>query len=91
VAIGPEDVRHIAQLARLELPEDRLSEVAAELSTILAHMAAIADFQATSSTRDDGPASCRRPDVAAQGHTDHLVQAPTDGAEVLVPPVKDAS
>jgi len=91
VAVGPETVRHIAQLARLELPEDRLAEVAVELSAILAHMDAIASFQLGAAARDDGPRPQRRPDTPVDFSDSSLVQAPTEGTEVLVPQVKDAS
>jgi aspartyl-tRNA(Asn)/glutamyl-tRNA(Gln) amidotransferase subunit C len=38
VAVTPDDVRHVAFLARLELPDDRLQPLVAELNGILAHM-----------------------------------------------------
>jgi aspartyl-tRNA(Asn)/glutamyl-tRNA(Gln) amidotransferase subunit C len=40
MAIRPEEVRRIAELARLDLPEERLAAVAAQLSRVL-------DFVAT--------------------------------------------
>lgn len=38
MAVMPEEVRHIASLARLGLPDERLRSIAAELTTILGHM-----------------------------------------------------
>ena len=45
MAIRPEEVRRIAELARLALPEERLEAVAAQLSRVL-------DFVATLETLD---------------------------------------
>jgi aspartyl-tRNA(Asn)/glutamyl-tRNA(Gln) amidotransferase subunit C len=42
MAIGPEDVRHVAALARLSVPESRLPELVAQLNGILVHMDALA-------------------------------------------------
>jgi aspartyl-tRNA(Asn)/glutamyl-tRNA(Gln) amidotransferase subunit C len=42
VAIGPDDVRHVAALARLSVPESRLPELVAQLNGILVHMDALA-------------------------------------------------
>ncbi len=41
MAVSTDDVRHIAALARLGLPEARLGEIARDLSTILSHMEAL--------------------------------------------------
>ena len=41
MAIGPEDVRHVAALARLDVPENRLPELVAQLNGILSHMDAL--------------------------------------------------
>ena len=38
MAVTLDDVRHIAALARLGLPEPRVAAIANELNTILAHM-----------------------------------------------------
>lgn len=40
--IGPDDVRHVAALARLSVPESQLPELVAQLNGILAHMDALA-------------------------------------------------
>jgi aspartyl-tRNA(Asn)/glutamyl-tRNA(Gln) amidotransferase subunit C len=42
VAIGPDDVRHVAALARLSVPENQLPELVAQLNGILVHMDALA-------------------------------------------------
>ena len=39
--IGPEDVRHVAALARLAVPESRVPELVAQLNGILSHMDAL--------------------------------------------------
>lgn len=41
MSVTPDDVRHIAALARLAIPSDRLPSLAAELSGILGHMDAL--------------------------------------------------
>ena len=47
MAIGPDDVRHIAALARLSVPESRLPELVAQLNGILSHMDALAKVKTT--------------------------------------------
>jgi aspartyl-tRNA(Asn)/glutamyl-tRNA(Gln) amidotransferase subunit C len=42
MAIGPDDVRHIAALARLAVPESRIPELVSQLNDILSHMDALA-------------------------------------------------
>ena len=39
--IGPDDVRHIAALARLAVPESRIPELVSQLNGILSHMDAL--------------------------------------------------
>jgi aspartyl/glutamyl-tRNA(Asn/Gln) amidotransferase C subunit len=90
-AVDPQTVRHIAQLAQLDLPEERLQQTADELSEILAHMATISEFAVSQEARDSGAKPRRRSDEPVQGPNTHLVQAPTVGTEVAVPQVKDAS
>ncbi len=41
MAIPPEEVRRVAALARLEIPEDRLDRVARELSAVLEYAAVL--------------------------------------------------
>lgn len=38
MSVTPEDVRHVARLARLGVPEERMPALVAELNGILAHM-----------------------------------------------------
>jgi len=91
--VGPKTVRHIAQLARLDLPEDRLAAMADDLSAILAHMESISDFTVDPAARDAGPPTHGRSDeiTLPTGEGAHLIQSPTDAGEVMVPQVKDAS
>lgn len=42
MAIGPDDVRHVAALARLAVPESQLRELVSQLNGILSHMDALA-------------------------------------------------
>ena len=42
MAIGPDDVRHVAALARLSVPESQLAALVAQLNGILVHMDALA-------------------------------------------------
>jgi Asp-tRNA(Asn)/Glu-tRNA(Gln) amidotransferase C subunit len=90
-AVDTQTVRHIAQLAQLDLPEERLQQTADELSDILAHMATISDFVVSDEARDSGAEPRRRSDETVLGPVTHLVQGPTVGTEVAVPQVKDAS
>lgn len=41
MAVTPDDVRHVAQLARLGLPDDQLARYVDQLNGILAHMDAL--------------------------------------------------
>jgi len=47
VAIGPDDVRHVAALARLAVPESQLRELVLQLNGILSHMDALAKVKTT--------------------------------------------
>lgn len=47
MAIGPDDVRHVAALARLSVPESQLPELVAQLNGILVHMDALALVKTT--------------------------------------------
>jgi aspartyl-tRNA(Asn)/glutamyl-tRNA(Gln) amidotransferase subunit C len=42
MAVTREDVRHIAALARLAMPDDRAEQITAQLNTILGHMDVLA-------------------------------------------------
>jgi aspartyl-tRNA(Asn)/glutamyl-tRNA(Gln) amidotransferase subunit C len=47
MSVSPEEVRRIAALARLELAEPEVSEMSRQLSSILDHMAALGQVDAT--------------------------------------------
>ena len=47
MAIGPNDVRHVAALARLAVPESQLPELVRQLNGILSHMDALAQVTTT--------------------------------------------
>jgi aspartyl-tRNA(Asn)/glutamyl-tRNA(Gln) amidotransferase subunit C len=42
--IDPDEVRHVARLARLELSDDEVERMAAELDSVLGHIARIAEL-----------------------------------------------
>jgi aspartyl-tRNA(Asn)/glutamyl-tRNA(Gln) amidotransferase subunit C len=47
MAVTLEDVRHIASLARLAVPDERAQTLVAELNTILAHMDVLSSVDTT--------------------------------------------
>jgi aspartyl-tRNA(Asn)/glutamyl-tRNA(Gln) amidotransferase subunit C len=47
MAIGPDDVRHVAALARLAVPESQLPELVTQLNGILSHMDALGQVKTT--------------------------------------------
>ncbi len=70
MAVTPDDVRHVAGLARLALPEDRLARYVDELNGILAHMEALQAIP-TADVRAEGNASAR-PGIAMRTRIDEL-------------------
>lgn len=52
MAVTHDDVRRIAELARIAVPDQRLDELARELSSILAHMDALAQVTDASAHAD---------------------------------------
>ncbi|MFT5431484.1 MAG: aspartyl-tRNA(Asn)/glutamyl-tRNA(Gln) amidotransferase subunit C [Myxococcota bacterium] len=92
-ALSPDDVRAIARLARLELPEESLRSVAAELSSILGYVATLNELDlegvpAFTHAFDSG--TPLRADVLRPGlsHADALSQAPQrSGTAFVVPKV----
>lgn len=66
MAVTPEDVRHVAQLARLGIPEADLAVYVGQLNGILAHMEVL-QKATTSGAADDADAAREgmptRPDV----------------------------
>jgi aspartyl-tRNA(Asn)/glutamyl-tRNA(Gln) amidotransferase subunit C len=92
--IDAEEVRRIADLARLELPEDEIARLAGDLERIVAHIdglrgveiapgaEALAYFE-TDVHREDRPGPCL-------SREEGLANAPeTDGAYFLVPRIVD--
>ena len=55
MAVTPDDVRHVAALARLDLPANRLEPLVAELNGILAHMDVLAAVPLAADARDAAP------------------------------------
>ena len=47
MAIGADDVRHVAALARLAVPETQIPELVAQLNGILSHMDALGQVKTT--------------------------------------------
>lgn len=47
MAVSRDDVRHVAQLARLSVGDDRLDHLVAELNGILGHMDALSQVNTT--------------------------------------------
>lgn len=47
MAIGAEEVRHVAALARLAVPDSKIPELVAQLNGILSHMDALAKVKTT--------------------------------------------
>jgi aspartyl-tRNA(Asn)/glutamyl-tRNA(Gln) amidotransferase subunit C len=67
MAVSFDEVRHIAALARLGVPEDRLPVLAKELSGILAHMDVLQSVSIPGDTADDAAAGMPlRADGSAQ-------------------------
>ena len=67
MAITDADVRHVAGLARLGLPEPRVQSLVSELNGILAHMAVLqgVDTTALATVGDPRAAMVTRPDAVA--------------------------
>ena len=61
MAVSAEEVRHVADLARLGLEPGRVAQLAHELNGILAHMDALSAVDARASDDDDGNASLGMP------------------------------
>jgi aspartyl-tRNA(Asn)/glutamyl-tRNA(Gln) amidotransferase subunit C len=61
VAIGSEDVRHIAALARLAVPESRIPELVSQLNGILSHMDALGQVDTSGVMAADGVGDAAMP------------------------------
>ncbi|MBL8959244.1 MAG: aspartyl/glutamyl-tRNA amidotransferase subunit C [Gemmatimonadetes bacterium] len=83
--IAPDDVRHVADLARVGLEPDRIAQLARELSGILDHMDVLARVVPPDTVPMDGApgvTSVLRDDVAA---ADPLLRA----REAIAPEMRD--
>ena len=54
MAIGADDVRHIASLARLAVPEEQIPELVSQPNGILSHMAALGTVKPKQDATRDG-------------------------------------
>ena len=52
MAVSADDVRHVAELARIGVPEERIAALVAELNGILAHMEILAKVQSDGAAAD---------------------------------------
>ncbi len=93
MGIRREEVRHVAELARLELPEDELERVAAELSAVLDYVRALdrLDLEGCEPPSFASPLSPLREDRVDERRLapgEALAMAPqADGSFFVVPPV----
>lgn len=65
MTVSPEDVRHIARLARLELTDEEVERFRRELSTILAYVEKLEELEAASAAEPAGPDQPLRADALA--------------------------
>lgn len=56
MAVTPDDVRHVATLARIGVPEARVAGLVAEINGILAHMAVLTKVDTSAIAGGAGPA-----------------------------------
>ncbi len=78
MAIGADDVRHIAALARLAVPERRVPELVTQLNGILSHMDVLAQVKTTDvmGTAGVGDAALPlRPDVGPPIPLEHPLES----------------
>jgi len=93
MAIDPAEVRRVAELARLELPEDDLERVAGQLSGVLEFVARLdaldlAGCEPASFAPADAPPRADAPDGRQFAPGDATVCAPeAEGGFFLVPPI----
>ena len=87
MAISPDEVRHIAGLARLALSEDELPQIAETLGEILTHVGKLQEINATTTPRE-APPLARQPDnphncssesylALSEGRSGRFVEVPT--------------
>lgn len=84
MSVTPDDVRHVAALARLGVAETQLPSLVAELNGILGHMEVLqqVDISTVPMTPADGAAPLRddaRPSVALQRAREAFAPATRDG------------
>ncbi len=91
MSVDESTVREMAALARLSVPDERLTEVATEMDALLTFMGQIADFEGIENR--DPPPTLRRPDRSETTHEQSGFQPHhTDkSGAVVVPPIKGAS
>ena len=85
MAVTIEDVRHIADLARLGLTEDRARALVAELNAILGHMEALAKVDTAGVEAAVGVGAAGTPLRADAGPPPGLARAP----EAFAPSMRD--
>jgi aspartyl-tRNA(Asn)/glutamyl-tRNA(Gln) amidotransferase subunit C len=61
MTIGPDDVRHVAALARLAVPESRIPELVSQLNDILSHMGVLGRVDTSSVTAVAGAGDANMP------------------------------
>jgi len=66
VNVTPDDVRHIARLARLELTDEEVERFRRELSTILAYVEKLEELEAGSAAEPPRPDQPLREDELAE-------------------------
>lgn len=66
MTVSPEDVRHIARLARLELTDEEVEQFRRELSTILAYVEKLEELEAGSAAEPERPDQPLREDTLAE-------------------------
>jgi aspartyl-tRNA(Asn)/glutamyl-tRNA(Gln) amidotransferase subunit C len=93
MSISRDDVRKIAELARLEIPEDRMARVARELSAVLDYAASLGQLdlegcEPTAFAPGDAPLREDRLDDRRLGSETALAAAPeAEPGFFLVPPI----
>jgi aspartyl-tRNA(Asn)/glutamyl-tRNA(Gln) amidotransferase subunit C len=65
MTVSPEDVRHVARLARLELTDEEVERFRRELSTILAYVEKLEELEAGTAAEPGAPDQPLREDALA--------------------------
>ena len=61
MAVTPDDVRHVAALARLGIPDERIPALVGELNGILTHMDVLAKVKTNAAARAEGVGAAGMP------------------------------